>query len=215
MIAALFASVLVASGSPDPVAEAPPLEVEAASTESAVESAGSAVVVGGESLPMLGMVVDLGVPSGLGISAVVRPLPWLRGHGGFAHNGAGFGIRGGVGLVPFQWVVSPALNLQLGHFFEGDATGAVKKFIVVPDFGDEALQRLHYTYFNAHVGLEVGSPSGFSFFLRGGPSWFKSRIHGLEKAMNRNADGVSYTAVDPNLSGVIPSAELGCTLYFL
>lgn len=208
MLGALFASALLAANVPAP--EEAPAPTPAAATEDV-----EIEVAEEEGLPFFGMSVDAGIPSGLGASAVLRPLPWLRIHGGGATNGAGFGLRGGVGFAPFQWFVTPVLHLQGGYFFEGDARGIASKFIVLPDYGDEALKRLNYTYFNAHLGLEIGSQSGFAFFVRGGPSWISSTVHGLETSLNRNADGIRFTAEDPEISGVIPSAELGFTLYFL
>lgn len=207
MFAAVLASAMLAAAPPQPEAEPQQVaETVSGNVPDPVESE--------EGLPLFGISLDAGVPSGLGVSAVVRPLPWLRVHGGGATNGAGFGIRGGIGLAPVQWFLTPTLNLQAGHFFEGDARGIASKFILLPDYGDEALKRLNYTYFNAHLGLEIGSQSGFAFFLRGGPSWIRSKVHGLEGALNRDADGISFTATDPTISGVIPSAELGFNYFF-
>lgn len=205
MFAAVFATVWLASAAPTEADSPPAPSVATEKVETREE----------EGLPLFGMTVDAGIPSGLGASAVLRPLPWLRLHAGGATNGAGFGIRGGIGFAPFQWFVTPTLQLQAGRFFEGDARGIASKFIVLPDYGDEALKRFHYDYLNAHVGLEIGSQSGFSFFVRGGPSWIRSEVHGLETALNRNADGLRFEAANPTITGVIPSAELGITLYLL
>src|SRR5688572_24712418 len=57
--------------------------------------------------PRLGMALDVGAPDGVGASALLHPLRWLRVHLGATRNTLGFGVRGGSSFIPLELLVSP------------------------------------------------------------------------------------------------------------
>src|SRR5437868_1167806 len=61
----------------------------------------AAAVVTPKRPPLLGVMVDAGVPDGANASLVFRPLSWLRAHGGGGTNMIGMGVRVGATLLPF------------------------------------------------------------------------------------------------------------------
>lgn len=186
----------------------------------AVESSRGAVASAevtseGDSHSLLGLSVDAGVPSGAGASLLVRPLPWLRLHGGVATNAASLGLRGGVSFTPFRSFVTPALTLGAGHFFEGDASGVAATVVVLPSYGDEMLRRVSYDYASAQLGLEFGSQDAFAFFVRGGLAWISSDLHGTGGQVGGSSERITFEASNPTVTATIPSAELGITFYLL
>jgi hypothetical protein len=64
--------------------------------------------------------------------------------------------------------------------------------------------------------MEIGSPSGLSFSLGVGLSYFWSDLHGTATT-DHNAgtpDAATVTVTNPKLRAVIPSVRLGLLLYF-
>src|SRR5690349_2181878 len=76
--------------------------------------------------PLLGVMMDAGLPDGANASLVFRPLSWLRAHGGGGHNMVSVGVRGGVTLLPFG--SGPSATIEAGHYFDGDANGLARRW---------------------------------------------------------------------------------------
>jgi hypothetical protein len=166
-----------------------------------------------ESRTFLGVSLDAGVPDGAGVSLVVRPLRWLRLHLGATTTTFSTGVRGGLALVPFHFWITPSLNLDAGYLPEGDANLLVRTFGGDPSFGTPALEKVSYAYANAHVGLEVGSPRRFSFFVRGGLSYVDGALGGFQ-ALLQQADPTMQSS-QLRVRGTVPSAKVGFLLYIL
>jgi len=160
--------------------------------------------------PFLGLLLDVGVPEGAEVSLLFRPWYWLRFHGGLMNNAVSTGIQGGVSLIPFYSWFTPALTVEAGHFFADDANGIVRRFSSKPNFNNPLLKHVGYDFGNAHLGLEIGSPRVVSFFLRGGLSYIRGNVSGVEEAI-----GGRVEADDLKVRGVVPSAKLGLMMYFL
>ncbi|MEO1336600.1 MAG: hypothetical protein AAFV29_13200 [Myxococcota bacterium] len=155
------------------------------------------------SLPWLGLVFDVGVPDGMNLGLVVRPLSVLRVHAGGAFNLANFGLRAGVAYVPFNFWIVPTVVVEGGHFFEASPRDIVSSLASVDvDYVPESLS---YTYANAHLGLELGGDR-FTFFLRGGYSYLAASLRPPSDDEIRFEDNVSVT-------GWLPSAKLGLIVY--
>lgn len=163
--------------------------------------------------PLLGASVDAGVPSGIGVSVLARPLPFLRAHGGLGTNGASLGLHVGASLIPVQWIVSPALTLEAGHFFEGEFSGFAGALGFAPEWGDASDIRFGYTYTSALLGLEVGSQRHFNFFLRGGLTYLHMPVDGITEALEGSQKDMRFEAEPATFSGVFPAFEAGIQIF--
>jgi len=157
----------------------------------------------------LGASVDAGVPDGMAASVALRPWQWLRIQAGGMHNTLSPGLRGGISLVPFYFWITPSLTVEAGHYFEGDATWIARRLTSNRSL-DPLFRQVGYDFGNAHLGLELGSPRGVSFFLRAGISYVQ-----MGKGVQQALTDPTVQAGDVKLSGVIPSAKLGLLIYFL
>lgn len=202
----LVAPLLAAAVATAPPPEAPGIEAPPAAVEERTPSRDHG---------LLGLSLGLGVPSGAGLSVAFEPLSWLRLHAGTGTNGASLGLHGGVTLRPFVWPVAPTLTLAGGRFFEGNATGLVSRTTPLSPFGESLLERIGYDWASAQLGLEVGWTGGLLFYLRGGVGYLASDVHGLEEALEGVREGIRFEASDPTLRAVLPTAEIGLTLFLL
>jgi hypothetical protein len=170
----------------------------------------------------LAILLDAGVPDGVGVSAAFRPMHWVRLELGLLENSVSPGIRGGVTLIPFNYWVTPTMTLEAGHFFPGNANRLAQKLSVnSPAWMRPLLQDFNYDFANAHLGLELGS-SRFAFYLHGGLSYATSTVRNVQQAWQQNLDQQPSTssptitsAKDGKVTAVGPSAKLGFVVYFL
>jgi hypothetical protein len=162
-----------------------------------------------------GLQLDGGAPDGAAASLLYRPLKFLRLNGGLLYNYAGYGVRGGVTILPY-FPIAPSLTLEAGHYFDSNVASSLGRFTTVSDSVRPLLQQVGYTFVNAQVGLELGHPDWFVFFVRGGLSRVWLSVHGAEAAAQQLASGgltVSHMA-DPSLRLAIPDVKVGFILYF-
>jgi len=176
----------------------------------------AAAVVTPKRPPLLGVMVDAGVPDGANASLVFRPLSWLRAHGGGGTNMIGKGVRVGATLLPFG--SGPSATLEAGHYFDGDANGLARRF-AGSTFSSPLLERIGYDYVNAHLGLDFGSRRAV-FYIHGGMSYIRATLHNFDSvvastASDNGADGSTEIAVksDPIVKAWVPSAKLGLIVY--
>jgi hypothetical protein len=160
-----------------------------------------------------GVMLDVGVPDGLMLSGMYKPIRWARANLGLGFNGVSPGIRIGGALVPFG--TGPFFGLDLGHYFGGDANGLVRTF--ASDHEDSAvLEDVGYDYMNLRIGAELGGDR-FVFIARGGFTFMRSTIHHLDTLIDEQTDTTSSTTVsvgeDPVLTGVAPSIDLAFCVY--
>lgn len=207
------------AGVPSPV----PSEVVLAQAEQAAPasdapaaeaSASSEPLPGALPVPRFGVLFDVGVPDGLGLSGVYRPMHWLRLHGGLTHNLGALGLRGGVSFAPFYFPLTPTLSVDVGRTFSADYRSIARKAGLDDPKFDPLLRDLTYTYANAHLGLEVGAARRFVFFLRGGVSYFALSVPGFQEFLQASAGDPSITAKNPRLRFTLPTLKLGVTFYF-
>lgn len=160
-------------------------------------------------LPLLGVQVDVGLPDGIGASAIVTPGRFLRLHVGGLNNGLGSGARVGATLIAFPtWAFRPLLGIDAGYVFGG--AGAWLPGLVPEGSIRTALSGVSVGFVNAQVGLELGSKN-FAFTLRGGVSYVDVTMPSQSIATGVAA---SVTASGLTLHGFIPSARLGFIVCF-
>ena len=161
-----------------------------------------------------GVQLDLGGPDGGGLTALFRPYWWLRVNAGLAYNIMGVGIRGGLTAIPVRWVVTPSVNFDLGHYFNGDFT----KFVTPSNDAERALlQDTAYDFWSAQIGLEFGSEEGFAFYVKGGIAHLSATVPGAEVSAYMNSKGTTsgtVSAADAHFSALLPCFSLGFT-YFI
>jgi len=172
-----------------------------------------AVSSSSNSLPLLGVMVDVGVPDGLMASLVARPWTWMRVSAGGGTNSISNGWRAGISLLPFG--AGPSATLEYGRYQDGDANDLAKKFVGGNFNGSPALERVGYEFMNAHLGLDFGSRN-VVFFVHGGVTMLRGQIHNLDAAI-AGAGGMGTTEVavrqDPNFKAVGPSFKVGLLCY--
>jgi hypothetical protein len=169
----------------------------------------------------LGVMVDAGVPDGLTGSLVYRPIDMIRLHGGGGTNLISPGVRAGIAVIPLPFAVSPSLNVELGHYFAGDANRTARAFGAGdPEAPDSPLLReVGYDYANLHLGLEIGR-SRFSFYLHAGFSAVRGQLRNLgeelsgDEAASMEADPRIELRDDPIFTLWTPSARLGAIFFF-
>jgi hypothetical protein len=163
--------------------------------------------------PVLGAMVDVGVPDGLIGSVAIRPWKWVRVYGGGGSNTVSKGWRVGTALIPFG--SGPALSLEYGGYGEGDANGLVRSMAGGDFGGSPLLSRLAYTYANAHAGLEFGGKH-FTFFVHGGVSLVNAQLHsGSGTVANTGSDTVVQVSQDPKVRAFGSSLKVGLILFLL
>jgi hypothetical protein len=157
---------------------------------------------------LLGVQLGAGAPQGFTVSAVVRPLTWLHGSVGFAHNILGPGVQASVTAVPLHWGFSPTFTLEGGRFFETDVSGRFSGSF--PKGLDPALQKFGYWFYSAQLGAEFGSQERFVFYVRGGLAWVRS---GLGDVQSYHQGSATVDATNVRLYATTPTVNLGFLLY--
>jgi hypothetical protein len=165
---------------------------------------------------VLGLQLDLGVPDIGGVSLLYRPLKWMRFEGGMLYNTAGYGVRGGVSVLPY-FPIAPSLTLEAGHYFDSNVYARVSQYTTVNDDLRPLLEKVGYTFVNAQVGLELGHPNVFVFFVRAGVSKVWLSVHNAAAAASSSSSSASGKVVvmeDPTVRLGIPNVKLGFMIYF-
>lgn len=164
-------------------------------------------------LPKLGLRLGVGVPDGATANVVLRPLPFLRVQAGPSWNYLGFGLQGGVAVTPFRWAVSPVLELTYGHFFGTDLNRVLTN---IPAELQAMASHVGYDYFNGQVGIEFGSPRGYTFSIGLGLSYLWSNLSGSATTVQNpgTPDEVTVTVLNPSIRAVTPSLRFGMLYYF-
>lgn len=166
--------------------------------------------------PRWGLDVEAGVPEGIAPSAVFRPVSAIRLWAGPAWNYVGWGVQGGVTLVPWHLGVSPLLSLEGGRYFSADASFLARSSSGgVPQELEPLLRNVSYDYAAAHVGIEIGARDGLAFSIRAGLAYVSATASGTATTNGTSAGG-AYTLsfTDPHIRGTVPSVKLGMQLWF-
>jgi hypothetical protein len=192
-----------------------------AMADATVERAATPAAQPAASLPSIGIMMDVGIPDGAQGSLVLRPWKALRFSVGGGYNMISKGVRAGVALLPFGR--GPALSLEAGRYFDGNANGAVSK-VAGPGFtGIDLLNNVAYDYANAHAGLDFGYKR-VTFYIHGGMSYVRGSIpkENLNSSFNSGAPAINgqdanglqirFTQ-DAPFKAIVPSAKIGLIVY--
>jgi hypothetical protein len=121
----------------------------------------------------IGVVADLGLPSGLTVGAAYQPHPVVTSHAGLGYNLNGFGVRIGAQLSPWQLTAQPFLAVEVGHYFRSDTPEWMADAAKDAGLDDKTLQRLGYSFASSHIGLRFGSGQP-AFFVQAGLSFVRA-----------------------------------------
>lgn len=195
---------------PPPAAPSP--AIENLSAGEPVADARARVALDDERHPFFGVQVHAGLPDGFGASLVLRPWRALRLHGGGLTNTLSSGLTGGVTLSPFDTIIAPTLTAEAGFLSEADLTPTLRWASKEP-LPDGELASGSYRFYSAHLGLEIGAPRRFVFFVRAG----LSRVDATLTIQPREVGtGETAARLEPGEMAVhltMPSARAGFTLY--
>lgn len=150
----------------------------------------------------------MGLPDGAGVFLTWRPVNPLRVQLGGTHNLAGFGLRGGVGWVPWTDPVAPSVNLDVGYAF-GLAVDRLGGVFGV-ELPDGAPRRIRYGYVNVHLGLDIEADD-LVVLIRGGGSF----LHGVAEPVGP-VPKAGLRFIRPTRGWLVaPSAKIGVAWYAL
>lgn len=162
-----------------------------------------------------GINLDAGIPDGVALGLLYRPVHFLRVGASGSYNGFGFGARGTVTLAPFKFFITPTLSVEAGHYWAADVGPLVRQAgLEVPPEAAPLLQEVAYDYGNAHVGFEVGVPQYFMFFLRGGISYVRSTVENFGQVVQAASGDPTLEVADLRVRVTVPSLKLGITAFF-
>jgi hypothetical protein len=209
-LAATADPALVASIAPAPAPE--PRGAAAASSDPAAAEV-SPAARGAARLPRFGVALGAGFPEFATLNLLYRPFRFLRVSVGPTWNYVGWGGSVGLTLVPVNWWITPLLGLEAGHYLRADYSKLVKN----DTSSDTAamkplLRRVDYDYTAVDLGLEFGSPRGFSLTLRFGLSWVWLSANGT--GTKTTDGGTTLSLTNPSLRATLPSAKLGLQYWF-
>ncbi|MCE9673648.1 hypothetical protein LY474_38175 [Myxococcus stipitatus] len=161
-----------------------------------------------------GVLLDAGAPHGVGLSAVLKPLPWLRLQAGPTTNTLSLGIRGGISILPLQTFIAPSLNAEAGHSFGADYKEVVDWLGAKPSSNYDSIRDVSYDYVAGTVGLEIGAASRFNFYLHLGLSYVRMGVDDATALLQDATDDPDVTARNLTLRATIPSVKVGFIFYF-
>ncbi len=157
----------------------------------------------------VGFAFEAGIPEGVGASVVVRPIRAVRLQFGPATNGFAMGARAGLVLSPLQTFARPTLSAHVGRFNDGDMRGLFRLQNGTAGPAATLASKVSYDFASAHLGLELGRPERFSFFVRLGATRVRARLPAMQDAARELFGATSVSARPPLLHLTGPSAQLG------
>ncbi|HEX9050576.1 MAG TPA: hypothetical protein VF841_08600 [Anaeromyxobacter sp.] len=169
-----------------------------------------------EAPPRWGLLAGAGFPEGIAADAVFRPVSDVRLFAGPMWNWVGWGVQGGVTLVPWHLGVSPVLSLEGGRYFKADARFLAGNAGGIPAEVKPLLGSVSYDYGSLRVGVEIGSRDAFAISVLAGLSYVSLTASGTSTTTVTTSGGqtATVTFTDPRLRGTMPSVKAGVQLWF-
>lgn len=198
-----------AAAEPAPVPAAPASPAATASSHAAPAAAPARRRTGAS---QWGILADLGFPEGAALSAQYRPVSSVRFWAGPAWNYVGWGLQGGVAVVPWHWAVTPVLSAEVGRYFGADVSFLARNGQGVPPEIEPLLKDMNYWYGAVHAGVELGGQSGMAFSIRAGLAYVSLTARGTVVATDASGTTVRFT--DPRVRATLPSLKLGLHFWF-
>lgn len=154
---------------------------------------------------------DVGAPDGANASLVYRPISAVRLHAGMGHNMISTGARMGITLIPLKTWFTPTVSFDVGRYADGDANKAAQR--IDPMWASSFLDKVGYSYANAHLGLELGRKT-VTFYLNVGASRVDAELAGAT-AMAATDEDVTITIGESHVVLWSVSARTGLIFYFM
>ncbi len=158
-----------------------------------------------------GLVAEAGFPQGAALSAVFRPAPSVRFFAGPAWNYVGFGVQGGIAVVPWHFAITPVLSAEVGRYFGADVSFIASDSSGVPPELKPLLRDMTYSYGAIHAGIELGSQSGLGLSIQAGLAYVSLRARG---SATTDSGGTTVEFKDPRVRSTLPSVKLGLHYWF-
>lgn len=178
-----------------------------------VAASSATAIAGGQ----IGVRLDAGVPDGLNGSLVVRPTPRLRLHAGGGYNLIAPQIHAGVSLSAFPFAFTPAIAVEAGHAFSGDANQLAGQISGRPS-DQSALEDVSFSYAAARAGFELGYDR-VTVFVHAGMSLVRGEARGISDSFQpemeqTNDPSIRVSDDTAHFQIIAPSAKAGLVLYF-
>lgn len=167
-----------------------------------------------DGLTHLGAHLDVGIPEGAAAGLTVRLLPQLRGEVGLGTDFAKFGIRVAAVASTGAHFVAPTLSVAYGHLFIGSTGLLVQQAVGTRGYAAETFKSVSYNYVSGQVGLDIGPPQRFQFFIRAGLSYVVAVAHDYQRVLREVTRDPTLEAADPVLRLTLPTLSVGATVYF-
>ncbi len=144
----------------------------------------------------LRLAFDAGLPGGLALGLQLEPIANLRLSLAALTNVMGFGVRGGVELLPFavSSLVHPLIGVEAGHHFPGETRRLLKS-------GPETLE---YTFVTGLLGVEA-QLRAVTLHAAAGVSGIWARTSGVTFFQRVEVDQL-------NIESVVFAARLGLSV---
>lgn len=156
----------------------------------------------------LGIMVDVGLPDGLGINFVVRPVSWFQLHAGgdcLVYTG---GIRGGISFaIPTGSRVSPSLTFDIGYQFPRDLNWLIGT-------NTPWLQHVGFMYGDLQVGIEIKIKQNWNLFFHAGVSYLRGSLGDVQGTTQISGKSISFQILENTETAIIPSLKFGFIYYF-
>jgi len=160
-----------------------------------------------------GAAFDVGLPSGLELAPYVRPLEWLQLDLALGHDGAAFGLGGGLTLGALESSFTPTLSVDAGHFFRGDLSGKLGAVTGLDLSKYTWAKQFDFDHVEAQAGVLFGWPN-VRFYVRAGVSYLHATLHDFSASLQAATHDTTLTAADPTLTAIAPSARAGMMVSF-
>jgi hypothetical protein len=170
----------------------------------------------GNGPPRWGLLAGAGFPEGIAADVVFRPVSEVRLFAGPMWNYVGWGVQGGLTLVPWHMGVSPILSLEGGRYFSADATFLAGNAGGVPAEVEPLLKNVAYDYAALRVGVEIGTRDAFALTIEAGLSYVSLTAKGTSTTAVDVGGGTTATVsfTDPHVRGTMPSVKAGVQIWF-
>jgi hypothetical protein len=161
-----------------------------------------------------GVMLDAGAPEGVGASALMQPTRWARVYGGPTRNTLGYGVRGGTTLIPFQLLVSPILDLDIGHYFNADYAKLLTQLRGQPSTPATRIHDVDYNQFTGRFGLEFSPWRPVTLFGGVGVSYWYFQVNDAESFIEEATEDPDITVKPLAIHLFSPAVKLGLIVHF-
>jgi hypothetical protein len=159
-----------------------------------------------------GLSTDVGMPDGANLGPVLSPFDWLRLGASLGTNSASLNYRGGLSLLPMGW--GPSFTVEAGRCNTADTNSLLRKFFTVPTWVKPYVQKIGYTYFNAHLGFDY-THGNFTAFAHAGYTYLIGDVSAPKPVLIDNTSNTTLSIVeDGKVYAHTLSAKIGVVYLF-